>query len=174
MPRRHDHRNVPPLQCVIRDRDNVRAGFAAVDCPGLLWTALAAGASLEIMRRPHWLDHIAMFLRHRRTEPRPDDSGDQSFDPENPFPEPVVIKFGDVLDLHSIPPRQVKAVVEDFLADARSRRVRWVRIIHGKGIGVQREMVRSILSRASFVADYSDAPPAAGGVGATLATLKFD
>jgi dsDNA-specific endonuclease/ATPase MutS2 len=99
-----------------------------------------------------------------------DDSGSSG----NPFPEPVVIEFRDVLDLHSIPPRQVRVVVEDYLEEARSRRVRWVRIIHGKGIGVQREIVRSILSRNSFVIDFHDAPPGPGGWGATLATLRVD
>jgi len=93
---------------------------------------------------------------------------------DDPFPEPVVIEFRDVLDLHPIPPRQVRLVVEDYLEEARSRRVRWVRIIHGKGIGVQREIVRSILSRSSFVIDFHDAPPEAGGWGATLATLRVD
>jgi len=43
-----------------------------------------------------------------------------------------------------------------------------VRIIHGKGIGVQREMVRSILARTPFVANWTDAPPDAGGLGATI------
>jgi len=100
--------------------------------------------------------------------------GDDSAGSNNPFPEPVVIEFSDVLDLHSIPPSQVRAVVEDYLEEARSRRVRWVRIIHGKGIGVQREVVRSILSRTSSVIDFQDASPEAGGWGATLVTLRVD
>ncbi|HVF91001.1 MAG TPA: Smr/MutS family protein [Blastocatellia bacterium] len=91
---------------------------------------------------------------------------------EDPFPSPVVIEFRDVIDLHSIPPRQVKAVVEDYLEEARRRGIRWVRIIHGKGIGVQRETVRSILSRTPYVVEYRDAPPEAGGWGATLVTLS--
>jgi dsDNA-specific endonuclease/ATPase MutS2 len=121
-------------------------------------------------------------LRHRRdaedrahsTDNRQDAEDHQSFDPNNPFPEPVIIPFRDVLDLHSIPPGQVRAVVEDYVAEAHSRGVRFVRIIHGKGIGVQREMIRSILSRSSLVIDYSDAPPDAGGWGATVVTLKID
>jgi len=46
-----------------------------------------------------------------------------------------------------------------------------VRIIHGKGIGVQREMVRSILARTAFAIDWTDAPPEAGGLGATIVHL---
>jgi DNA-nicking Smr family endonuclease len=89
----------------------------------------------------------------------------------NPFPDPVVVEFKDVIDLHSIPPKLVKAVVIDFLEDANNRGLRWVRIIHGKGIGVQREVVRSILVGTSFVERFSDAPPEAGGPGATIVTL---
>jgi dsDNA-specific endonuclease/ATPase MutS2 len=79
-----------------------------------------------------------------------------------------------VIDLHSIPPRQIRAVVEDYLEDARLRRARRVRIIHGKGIGVQREMVRSILARTPHVVDFRDAPAEAGGWGATVVTLNVD
>ena len=97
---------------------------------------------------------------------------EEPYDPENPFPEVVVVPFGDVLDLHSIPSKQVRAVVEDYLEEARRRRVRFVRIIHGKGIGVQREIVRSILARTRFVVEFGDAPPEAGGYGATIVTLS--
>ncbi|HWO00506.1 MAG TPA: Smr/MutS family protein [Blastocatellia bacterium] len=97
---------------------------------------------------------------------------DESWDPENPFPEVVAIEFKDVLDLHSIPPPQVRAVVEDYITEAQQRGVRWVRIIHGKGVGVQREIVRSILSRTPHVVEYKDAPAEAGGWGATVVTLR--
>jgi DNA-nicking Smr family endonuclease len=97
---------------------------------------------------------------------------DEQFDPDNPFPDIVTVEFQDVIDLHSIPPRQVRAVVEDYIEEARRRGVRWVRIIHGKGVGVQREMVRSILSRTPWVVDFRDAPAESGGWGATVVTLK--
>ena len=99
---------------------------------------------------------------------------DESFDSMNPFPEPVVIEFRDVIDLHSIPPKHVRAVVEDYLEQARERGVRYIRIIHGKGIGVQREIVRSILARTAYVIDYKDAPLEAGGWGATVVTLEVE
>ena len=94
-------------------------------------------------------------------------------DLDNPFPEPVEIEITDVFDLHTIPPRDVKAVVEEYLRLAHEKGFKSVRIIHGKGIGVQREMVRSILSRSPFVAEWTDAPPGAGGLGATIVRLTI-
>lgn len=93
---------------------------------------------------------------------------------EDPFDEPVVMEIRDVIDLHAIPPKQAKAVVEEYLIEARARRFAYVRIIHGKGVGAQRAMVRKILDRTSFIIRYYDAPPEAGGVGATIAELDLD
>jgi hypothetical protein len=100
--------------------------------------------------------------------------GDDDIDPFDPFPEPVRLEIGDVFDLHSIPPRETRAVVEEYLREARRAGLRRVRIIHGKGVGVQREVVRSVLARTSFVEHFSDAPPEAGGWGATIAHLRLD
>ncbi len=86
---------------------------------------------------------------------------------EDPFEGPVALEIRDEIDLHAIPPRQVKAVVEEYLREARARGFRVVRIIHGKGIGVQREIVHALLSRTPFVRAYRDAP----GLGSTLADL---
>ena len=91
----------------------------------------------------------------------------------NPFPEPVVIEITDVFDLHTIPPREVKAVVEEYLYQAHEKGFRVVRIIHGKGIGVQRDTVRRVLAQTPFVTDWTDAPPDAGGLGATIVKLEF-
>ena len=99
---------------------------------------------------------------------------DNSVEPFNPFPAPVHIPITDVFDLHTIQPRDVKLVVEEYLHEAKRAGFRSVRIIHGKGIGVQREMVRSILARTLFVLDWTDAPPEAGGLGATIARLKVE
>lgn len=93
-------------------------------------------------------------------------------DLDNPFPDPVEVEITDVFDLHTIPPRDVKRVVEEYLLLAHEKGFRSVRIIHGKGIGVQRETVRAILARTDFVIDWADAPPQAGGLGATIVTLK--
>lgn len=97
---------------------------------------------------------------------------DEAIDPFDPFPEPVTLPLRDVIDLHTIPPRDVKRVVEAYLNEAHEAGFQVVRIIHGKGIGVQREMVRKILERTDFVVRWTDAPPDAGGLGATLVFLK--
>jgi DNA-nicking Smr family endonuclease len=86
--------------------------------------------------------------------------------------EPIRIPITDVFDLHSIPPRDVRAVVEEYLIEAHRLGYRALRIIHGRGIGAQREMVRSVLSAIPFVAEFRDAPAEAGGWGATLVTLR--
>jgi dsDNA-specific endonuclease/ATPase MutS2 len=91
---------------------------------------------------------------------------------EDPFPEPVRVPVEDVLDLHTVSPKDVKLVVEEYLYEANRLRMKQLRIIHGRGIGVQREAVRSVLARTPEVLAYSDAPPEAGGWGATVVTLR--
>jgi dsDNA-specific endonuclease/ATPase MutS2 len=93
-------------------------------------------------------------------------------DPNNPFPNPINVDITDVFDLHTISPREVSAAVKEYLVQARAEGFRSVRIVHGKGTGVQREIVRTILSRTPFVYDWSDAPPAGGGWGATVVRFK--
>lgn len=98
---------------------------------------------------------------------------DLSVDPFNPFPEPVQLEITDVIDLHTIQPREVKRVLEEYLFQVHDRGFRHVRIIHGKGIGVQRDIVRTTLARTPFVEDWTDAPQEAGGWGATLVRLSL-
>ena len=86
--------------------------------------------------------------------------------------EPVRIPITDVFDLHSVPPRDAAAVLEEYLIEARSRGFTALRIIHGRGIGAQREMVRKILARTDFVMDFRDAPAEAGGWGATIVSFR--
>ena len=85
--------------------------------------------------------------------------------------EPIEIPITSVLDLHMFAARDVRAATEAYLEEAHSLGMIAVRIIHGRGIGVQREMVRSILSRTPYVSHFSDAPMEAGGWGATVVTL---
>jgi dsDNA-specific endonuclease/ATPase MutS2 len=86
--------------------------------------------------------------------------------------DPVRIPITSVFDLHTVPPRDVKAIVEAYLDEARALGFRYVRLIHGRGIGVQRETVRRVLERTEFVEDFADAPAEAGGWGATIVTLR--
>lgn len=118
-----------------------------------------------------------MKLRERWRRLFAREKSEDEFEPplgedEDPFAEPVRLEIRDVIDLHSIPPRQVKAVIEEYLREAHARGYQFVRLIHGKGTGAQREMVRAILDRTSFVISYTDAPPEAGGLGATIAELR--
>jgi dsDNA-specific endonuclease/ATPase MutS2 len=66
----------------------------------------------------------------------------------------------------------VEAVVEEYLIEARAAGLKALRIIHGRGIGIQREIVRKVLARMPFVVSFGDAPAEAGGWGATLVTLE--
>ncbi len=85
--------------------------------------------------------------------------------------EPVEITIGDVFDLHSFAPRDMQVAVEAYLEEAQRLGLHALRIIHGRGIGVQREMVRSVLSRSPYVVNFRDAPGEAGGWGATVVRL---
>ena len=86
--------------------------------------------------------------------------------------DPVEIPITDVFDLHTFAPRDVKAALEAYLEAAIERGFIALRIIHGRGIGVQREMVRAVLARTPGIVDYRDAPAEAGGWGATLVSLR--
>jgi dsDNA-specific endonuclease/ATPase MutS2 len=86
--------------------------------------------------------------------------------------DPIRLPITDVFDLHSVPARDVHEVVEEYLREAHRLGYKALRIIHGRGIGVQREMVRAILARTGFVEAFRDAPAEAGGWGATIVTLR--
>lgn len=87
-------------------------------------------------------------------------------------PDAVELEITDVLDLHSFPPREVPDLVRDWLDAAYEKGFREVRIIHGRGVGVQRKTVRTILEREPRVVSFQDAPGMAGGWGATVVTLR--
>ena len=91
---------------------------------------------------------------------------------ENPFPEPVELEITDSIDLHAFQPREVKAVTEAYLEEARKKGFRLVRIIHGKGVGVQREIVRKVLAETDFVESFKSGDEFSGGWGATIAHLR--
>ena len=72
--------------------------------------------------------------------------------------EPIRIPITDVFDLHTIAPRDTRAAVEAYLEEARALGLTALRIIHGRGIGVQREIVHSILRKHPSVASFRDIP----------------
>ena len=88
--------------------------------------------------------------------------------PDNPFPEPVEIEITDSIDLHAFSPKDIKAVTIAYLAEARKAGFSIVRIIHGKGIGVQREIVRSVLRDTEFVKEFKSGDEFSGGAGSTV------
>jgi dsDNA-specific endonuclease/ATPase MutS2 len=89
-----------------------------------------------------------------------------------PEDEAFRIPVTDVFDLHTVQPGEVEDVVEAYLEEANRLGLKALRIIHGRGIGVQREIVRAVLARTPFVAAYGDAPREAGGWGATAVKLR--
>lgn len=93
-------------------------------------------------------------------------------DLENPFPETVELEITDSLDLHAFHPKDVKAVTAAYLEEARKKGFRLVRLIHGKGIGVQREIVRGVLAETDFVKSFKSGDEMSGGWGATIAELE--
>jgi len=87
---------------------------------------------------------------------------------DDSFSDIVELPVEDVLDLHSFPPKEIKFLVKDYLQEAYEFGFREVRIIHGKGIGVQREIVCSVAARDPHVQSVDQAPEGAGSWGATI------
>jgi DNA-nicking Smr family endonuclease len=93
-------------------------------------------------------------------------------DDEAPDDPIAVLEIEDAIDLHGFQPRDVLDVVEDYLEAARDKGFREVRLIHGRGKGVQRAQVRALLASHPNVEHFADAPAARGGWGATVVLLK--
>ena len=86
--------------------------------------------------------------------------------------DPVRVPIEDSLDLHSFQPRDVPSVVDEYLHEAGARGFHEVRLIHGRGIGVQRGIVQARLARHPLVIAFADAPEERGGRGATIVRLR--
>lgn len=84
----------------------------------------------------------------------------------------VRIPITDVLDLHTFHPRDLPLLIEDYLEECVRLGFRSVRIVHGKGSGVQKRRVQAALGRNRNVRAFADAPAEAGGWGATVVELK--
>lgn len=125
------------------------------------WVWLGIGLALLVVvwlwRRPALKGH------HPRPKEVPSEEDD----------EVAVLEIEDSIDLHGFRPRDILPVVESYLEEAAARGFREVRLIHGKGKGVQRRRVRELLSRHPLVEQFSDAPAHRGGWGATIAWLKL-
>ena len=91
---------------------------------------------------------------------------------EPPFSDPVVLPLEDSIDLHPFQPKDIPSVVEEYLQQCIDAGILEVRLIHGKGKGVQRNIVRSVLEKHPAVASFHDAPAEAGSWGATVVTLR--
>jgi dsDNA-specific endonuclease/ATPase MutS2 len=88
-----------------------------------------------------------------------------------PDDDPIEIPITDTLDLHPFRPAEVRDVARDYLIEAHARGYTQVRLIHGRGIGVQRERIRSLLRELDFVTGFTDADGSGGGWGATVVLL---
>ena len=88
--------------------------------------------------------------------------------------EPIRIPIEDVLDLHTFRPQDIPNLLEDYFTECLGSGIYAVRIIHGKGKGIQKRRVQGLLKRNPMVKSFCDAPPEAGGWGATLVALRRD
>ena len=118
---------------------------------------------------------VALAVLLRPASPRRslvDEEEEHAGQPERDAEEPAVLAIEDSIDLHGFAPRDIPAVVESYLEAAAERGYDEVRLIHGRGKGVQRARVREVLRAHPAVADFRDAPPHRGGYGATLVWLS--
>ena len=86
--------------------------------------------------------------------------------------EVIEIPITDTIDLHPFRPQEIRDVAREYLLEAHARGFRQVRLIHGRGIGVQREGIRSLLRSLDFIDDFHDADPSGGGWGSTVVSFK--
>jgi DNA-nicking Smr family endonuclease len=90
----------------------------------------------------------------------------------SPFTDPIVIAIEDHLDLHPFQPKDIASVVEEYLAQCKQAGFHEVRLIHGKGKGVQRNIIRALLAKHAGVESFNDAALEAGSWGATVVIFK--
>lgn len=109
-----------------------------------------------------------MGKRHKQSDD--DVSG---FEDSSPLVDPVILPIEDHLDLHPFHPKEIASVVEEYLDQCKAAGFREVRLIHGKGKGVQRNIIRALLGKNAKVESFHDAPLEAGSWGATIVILKI-
>jgi DNA-nicking Smr family endonuclease len=84
----------------------------------------------------------------------------------------IQIPIEDWIDLHTFSPKEIPSLLEEYLLECQNKGFKEVRIIHGKGKGIQRSIVHSFLQRSPLIESFKMAPPEAGSWGATIAVLK--
>lgn len=106
---------------------------------------------------------------------RPADADGPEAIPDAPEADPAAhLPIEDSLDLHAFAPRDIPDLVGEYIVECARRGFREVRVIHGRGTGTQRTVVRSVLGGHPLVEAFGDAPPDRGGWGATVVRLRED
>jgi len=133
------------------------------------WVGLGIfGGLLAIMTLAVMLGGSSSETRdHERNRLDAGEDDKEPFDPD----APIVIPVEDSIDLHPFPPKDIPDVVDAYLEVAVEKGFTEVRLIHGRGIGVQRDRVQKLLARHLLVSGFHDAPADRGGWGATIAYL---
>jgi len=104
---------------------------------------------------------------------RPADPDESEVPPESPGPEPAVrLPIEESVDLHAFAPRDIPDLIREYISECVRCGFREVRVIHGRGTGTQRTIVRSVLGSHPLVEAFADAPPDRGGWGATVVRLR--
>jgi dsDNA-specific endonuclease/ATPase MutS2 len=103
---------------------------------------------------------------------RKDKLVESSLDTDAPFAGPIVIPIEDSLDLHPFAPKDIPSVVEEYIEQCLQAGIYEIRLIHGRGRGIQRRIIQSLLEKHPQVLSFKDAPAEAGGWGATVVVLK--
>ena len=94
--------------------------------------------------------------------------------PNSELNDLIRIPIEDWIDLHTFSPKELPSLLEEYLIECQKKGFKVVRIIHGKGKGVQRSMVHSFLEKSPLVDSFREAPPEAGSWGATIVQLKAE
>jgi hypothetical protein len=139
--------------------------LARVFGPRAWWGLAVFGCALVVIT-------ALVMIGSRERQPSSEENGEDESGALTSSGAPVMLPVEDHLDLHSFSPQEIPHVVVDYLEAAHDHGFREVRLIHGRGIGVQRERVRGVLGKHPLVAEFHDAPPARGGWGATVAYLR--
>ena len=124
--------------------------------------------------QPHDKDHQSRIVVKGESPDRNrhfDESQADMTAEDPPFDQPIPLAIDGVLDLHTFHPKELRPLLEDYIAACRERGILSLRIVHGKGRGVLRERVHGVLRRHPHVRSFRLAGPHAGGWGATLVEL---